>query len=74
MKLVVGVLLILWGVIVLFSSLFKMKDKDYKNLGISGELVWDALFALLSKFPKRVYKGFVASTGIALIVIGVVVL
>ena len=74
MAIVIGLMLILWGTFILFSSLFRMKRKDYKDLGISGFIEWDLLFKLLGKFPPIVYKSFVLLIGIAFIVLGIVIL
>ena len=74
MALLIGIILILWGAFILFSSLFRMKSKDYKDLGISGFIEWDFLYKLLSKFPPRVYKSFVILTGVALMVLGIVII
>lgn len=61
------------GGFILFSSLFRMKSKDYKDIGISGFLEWDLLFKLLSKFPPSLYKSFVLLTGISFIVLGIII-
>ncbi|SMQ80588.1 hypothetical protein SAMN05444673_3929 [Bacillus sp. OV166] len=73
MALFIGSMLIVWGGFILFSSLFRMKSKDYKDIGISGFIEWDLLFKLLSKLPPRVYKSFVLLTGVAFIVLGIVI-
>ena len=74
MALLIGIILILWGAFILFSSLFRMKSKDYKDLGISGFIEWDLLFKLFSKFPPRVYKSFVILIGVAFIVLGIFII
>jgi hypothetical protein len=69
----IGTMLIVWGGFILFFSLFRMKSKDYKDIGISGFIEWDLLFKILSKLPPRVYKTFVLFTGVAFIVLGIVI-
>ncbi|WP_416150272.1 hypothetical protein ACM26V_04605 [Salipaludibacillus sp. HK11] len=36
MNIVIGALLIFWGVMVLYSSLLRMKKDDYKDKGVIG--------------------------------------
>ncbi|MDQ0483951.1 hypothetical protein QO000_002935 [Alkalihalobacillus hemicentroti] len=53
MKLIIGGLLILWGLIILYFSLFKMKQEDYRDrssVGISGFLAWELLMKVINRF------------------------
>lgn len=77
MAIFIGVLLILWGILVLYSSLFKMKQMDYKDkgvIGVSGYIEFEFLFRLLSRLPSGVIKGFTLLIGIAFVVFGTVIL
>ena len=68
----VGVLFIFWGILVLYSSLFKMKKRDYEDKGgIRVHYIeFEFLFRLLSKFPFGVIKGFTILIGIAFVIFG----
>lgn len=73
----IGVLLILWGILILYSSLFKMKQEDYKDegvIGVSGYIELEFLFSLLSRLPSGVIKGFTLLIGISFIALGTVIL
>ncbi|MFD2626797.1 hypothetical protein [Salibacterium salarium] len=48
----IGLLLVLWGVILLYVSLYKGKtttEKDEGIVGVSGFIEWEFLFKLLHK-------------------------
>lgn len=73
----IGGLLILWGILVLYSSLFKMKQEDYVNkgaIGVSGFIEFEFLFRLLSRLPSGVIKGFTLLIGMAFVAFGIVIL
>ncbi len=68
-----GGLLIIWGALVLYASLFKIKKKDLKGnapLGSSGYIEWEFLFRILNRLPYGVMKLVVISIGASFIVIG----
>ncbi len=77
MKIVVlflGIMLILWGIFILFSSMFRMKEGDYKDkalLGVSGVIEMELLLRLLTRLSFRVIKVFVILFGVSCIVLGV---
>jgi len=73
----IGALLILWGVMVLYSSLFKMKKEDYKDkgvFGVSGFIELEFLFKFLNRLPLGVVKGFVILIGVSFITSGIVII
>ncbi|HHW39232.1 MAG TPA: hypothetical protein GXX18_18760 [Bacillales bacterium] len=72
-----GAFLILWGISILYSSLFKMKKEDYKDkgvFGVSGYIELEFLFSLLHKLPLGVIKGLIVLIGISFIGLGIIVL
>lgn len=75
LTLFIGGLFIFWGVLVLYSLLFKMKKRDYKDkgtIGVSGYIEFEFLFRLLSRLPSGVIKGFTLLIGIAFVAFGTV--
>ncbi|WP_394173306.1 hypothetical protein [Guptibacillus hwajinpoensis] len=78
MKLIIGGLLILWGLIILYFSLFKMKqEEDYRDrssVGISGFLEWELLMKVINKVPYGFAKSFVLIIGASFIVTGAFVI
>jgi uncharacterized membrane protein len=74
MVLFLGLILILWGIFILFSSLFRMKEGDYKDkslLGVSGLIEFELLLRLLTRYSSSVIKVFVILFGISCIVLGI---
>lgn len=69
-----GAILILWGVLILNSSIFKMKRKeDYEDdarFGSSGFIEWESLFKLFNKIPYRLAKGFALIIGTSYVILG----
>jgi uncharacterized membrane protein HdeD (DUF308 family) len=77
LALLIGLLLILWGVFILYSAFFRMTKEDYKDkgvLGVSGYIEFEVLFRLLSKLPTGLIKVIVILIGFALIVLGIVII
>lgn len=77
LALFIGVLFIFWGILVLYSSLFKMKKGDYKDkgaIGVSGYVEFEFLFRLLSRLPSGVIKGFTLLIGFAFVTFGTVII
>ncbi|WP_456277554.1 hypothetical protein [Bacillus sp. AK128] len=76
MALFIGVLvlLIFWGIFVLYSTLFKMTKVDYEDKGgIRVHYIeFELLFRLLSRFPFGVIKGFTILIGISFVIFGTV--
>ncbi|MHC0035298.1 hypothetical protein [Pseudoneobacillus sp. C159] len=74
MALFIGVLFIFWGILVIYSSLFRMKKGDYKDKGgIRVHYIeFEFLFRLLSRLPFVVIKGFTILIGIAFFIFGTV--
>jgi len=73
----IGALLILWGVMVLYSSLFKMKKEDYKDKGVSGVsgyIELEFLFKFLNRLPLGVVKSFIILIGVSFITSGIVII
>jgi len=73
----IGALLILWGVMVLYSSLFKMKKEDYKDksvIGVSGYIELEFLFKFLNRLPLGVVKSFIILVGVSFITSGIVII
>ena len=74
MNMVLGAILILWGVFILYSSIFKMKRKeDYEDdarLGSSGFIEWESLFKLINKIPYSLAKSFVVIIGTSFVILG----
>ena len=73
----IGILAITWGIFVLFSSLFKMKKKDYKSqipIGVSGYFEFEFLFRLLSKSPWRLIKGLTILIGLSFVTVGTIIM
>ncbi|MCE7792170.1 hypothetical protein K8O68_06995 [Salipaludibacillus sp. CUR1] len=77
MNIAIGALLILWGVIVLYSSLFRMKKEDYKDkgvIGVSGYIELEFLFKFLNRLPLGMVKGFIILIGVSFITFGIVII
>ena len=74
MNIVLGVILILWGILILYSSIFKMKRKeDYEDdakFGSSGYIEWESLFKLFNKIPYSLAKSFVLIIGTSFVIFG----
>ncbi len=67
----------IWGFAIVFNSLFKMKEADYKEnsrFGASGFLFMELLFAVMKRLPWQLVKGLVILIGIALIGTGAAIL
>ncbi|MDY0406943.1 hypothetical protein P5G51_017775 [Virgibacillus sp. 179-BFC.A HS] len=77
MSIFLGCLFIIWGVIIIFSSLIKLREKDYKDkgpLGGSGFIEWEFLFRILNGVPYWIVKGIVLFIGLLFIVFGVYII
>ncbi len=73
----IGILAITWGVFILYSSLFKMKNRDYKNqspIGVSGYFEFEFLFRLLSKSPWPLIKGLTVLIGFSFVTVGTTII
>ncbi|PER72184.1 hypothetical protein CN492_23125 [Priestia megaterium] len=73
----IGILAIIWGTFILYSSLFRMKKRDYKNqspIGVSGYFEFEFLFRLLSKSPWRLIKGLTILIGLSLVTVGTIIM
>ncbi|CAI8839302.1 hypothetical protein COK01_08320 [Priestia megaterium] len=73
----IGILAIIWGIFILYSSLFKMKKRDYKNqspIGVSGYFEFEFLFRLLSKSPWRLIKGLTILIGLSFVTVGTIIM
>ncbi|PFP44731.1 hypothetical protein COK01_26980 [Priestia megaterium] len=73
----IGILAITWGIFVLYSSLFKMKKRDYQNqgpVGVSGYFEFEFLFRLLSKSPWRIIKGLTILIGLFFVTMGTTII
>ena len=69
----IGLLFILWGILVLYSSFFKMKKGEYRDkdpIGVSGYVEFEFLFKLLSRLPYGVVKGFTLFIGVLFVTLG----
>jgi hypothetical protein len=73
----IGALLILWGVMVLYSSLFRMIKEDYKDkgvIGVSGYIELEFLFKFLKRLPLGIVKGFIILIGVSFITFGIIII
>jgi len=73
----IGILAITWGIFILYSSLFKMEKKDYKNqspIGVSGYFEFEFLFRLLSKSPWRIIKSLTILIGLSFVTVGTTII
>ncbi|MGM0842830.1 MAG: hypothetical protein ACQEWE_19005 [Bacillota bacterium] len=74
MNMVLGVILTLWGVLILYSSIFKMKrKKDYEDdtkFGSSGYIEWESLFKWFNKMPFSLAKSLVLIIGTSFVILG----
>ncbi|WP_027953786.1 MULTISPECIES: hypothetical protein [Halobacillus] len=74
MDLILGAVLILWGVFILYASIFKMKGQmdyvDDTRLGSSGYLEWESVVKLLNKLPYPLAKSVVMTIGSGFILLG----
>jgi len=81
MNLFFSVLCILWGSLVLFNSIYKLKRENFKekfNFGGAGDgsvesSFFEILFSLVTFFPWWVVKGFVLVVGLAFVILGVLI-
>ncbi|GAA0321230.1 hypothetical protein GCM10008967_09710 [Bacillus carboniphilus] len=76
MNIFLGVLLIVWGSMVLYSSLFNLKNKEYKDkgvLGVSGYIELEFLLKLLNKLPLALVKAVIVIIGLTFIITGIVI-
>ncbi|MDQ0233345.1 hypothetical protein [Metabacillus malikii] len=77
MTIFIGLLLIFWGIFVLYSSTFRLKKGDYHDtgpIGVSGYIEFEFLFKFLNRFPANVMKGFTFFIGIALVTFGTIII
>ncbi|MBK0295441.1 hypothetical protein JGU65_27505 [Bacillus sp. T_4] len=77
MKLILGIILILWGTIIVYSSFFRFNKKNYKNnvpIGTSGYIEMEFLFKIFNKLPWAIVRFFIVFIGIAFVTIGFSVL
>lgn len=78
MKLILGGLLIIWGALVLYASLFKMnRTEDYKDkatVGANGYIEWDLLFKVVNRLPIGLAKSFILILGVSFIVLGALII
>ncbi|WP_289140717.1 hypothetical protein [uncultured Brevibacillus sp.] len=77
MTVFIGILLILWGIFIVYASLFRMKKKDLKDqgaIGASGFFELELLLVLTSKLPAGVVKGFILLIGVSFIALGTVMI
>ena len=68
----VGILLITWGLLVLYAVFFKMRAIDFKDNGVngSGDMETEIAFSLLRKLPWKIVKAVVLLFAIACIAVG----
>ena len=77
MTVFIGGLLFLWGGLIIYSALFKMKKTDYKDdsrIGASGLIELEFLSKLLNKLPLGVVRGIIISVGLSFATLGVFIL
>ncbi|WLV24207.1 hypothetical protein QR721_11255 [Aciduricibacillus chroicocephali] len=77
LKAFLGIALILWGIFILFSVLFKMKNPDYKDdgtIGTSGFIELELVSKTFNRLPAGLAKGIVIVTGISFVVLGIVMI
>lgn len=75
--LLLGVIIILWGLFVLYFSIFKLKRGNYKEkspVGESAFIEMEFVFRLISRLPWGLIKGFVVVVGISLVACGFIIL
>ncbi|MFE3892916.1 hypothetical protein ACFX4Y_25045 [Priestia sp. YIM B13446] len=68
---------LVWGIIIFYSSLFKMKKNDYKSespIGVSGYIELEVLIKLWNRFPMRIAKTLTILTGCSFITFGTLAL
>jgi hypothetical protein len=78
MKLFFSVLCILWGIVIIFNSIFKLKKENFKEKlhflgagdGSVESSIFEILFSLVTFFPWWIVKGFVIIVGIAFVILG----
>ncbi|TGB03428.1 hypothetical protein [Halobacillus salinus] len=74
MDIFIGGILILWGIVLLFSSIFNMKRKedvkDDGKLGSSGFIEWESLLKLFNKLPYPLAKILVVMIGTSFVALG----
>lgn len=71
-----GIVLMLWGIIIVYSALFKMKTTDYKDdsrVGASGFIELEIISKSFNKIPAGLAKGIVTVIGFAFVVGGAVI-
>jgi hypothetical protein len=81
MNLFFSVLCILWGIVVIFNSIFKLKRENFKEKfdfwgagdGSAESSIFEILFSLVTFFPWWIVKGFVIIVGLAFVIIGVLI-
>lgn len=72
-----GIIIILWGILVLYFSLFKLKKEDYHKkdpVGQSAYIDGELLFRILSLFPWWTVKGTVILIGMLFIILGIFII
>ena len=82
MDLLLSVPCIVWGIVILFNSIFKLKKENFKEkfdfIGVGDSSVQsdflEILFSLISFFPWWIVKGFVIIVGIGFVFLGVLLL
>lgn len=72
-----GILCIIWGIFILFNSIFKLKKEDYKEKydvtggdWSIGSLLLEILFFIMRFLPWWFVKSFVIIIGIAFVYLG----
>ncbi|UOQ45491.1 hypothetical protein MUN89_05970 [Halobacillus salinarum] len=78
MELLIGGLFIVWGAMIVYAALFRLKKKDdYKDdipFGARGDMEWELLCKVFNSFPYGLIKSVVILMGISFIIIGVTVI
>lgn len=75
--LLLGIIIILWGLFVLYFSIYRLKKVDYKEKGPIGESAFiemEFVFRLISRLPWQLVKEFVVVVGISFVACGVIIL
>jgi hypothetical protein len=77
MNFVLAILLIVWGGVILFRSIIKLKKEDFKEkrkYEAASGLMIEILVSLVDLLPWWIVKGFVILLGIAFIILGLMIL
>lgn len=74
MSVLIGCFGIVWGLVLLYVALFRLKPANYRDkspIGANGDLAMEVTVRLFGKVPNQVAKVFVMIVGILFIGFGI---